>query len=305
MSNYPTNPVVITPDNFENYINGPMQSVLSLLSLNMSSHSQKVKEMAARALNWSCYAALQHEWARIDHIKNKVWVERCSVQSGRVTMKAKNIQFIHEPQRNMMIGVALRHGEEGREFHYSETLEDCNKLCALRLPKGLKFSEGTLVNVAENDSSYAGYFIYSLEFTSSEIGSGIVVFARSETAIEVTVATHEGKIFSSLALTFRTRETVAGDCDRVDLTVSEPIYVGSQGTYYCWKKPDGYRDSAYLTDLPTDEEEGLSSYRFDSRDEAVAATTDDNYPFFDEVKELAVQGAVLVKVTHQIVPSPY
>lgn len=308
------NPAYIAPNDFAAYCKGPMKAVAELLSLNFGPNSRKLKQVAARALGYSCYEALVARWTRKESITDGFYVERCSVQNGRLTIKSKNIVIVYDEEARCLIGMALRPGEEGRML--TVELADHDEVALLQIPEHITFKNDSFMII--NREGHPSTFTINdkLDDTCRAV---IPYFDTLENKIEecglTILRTHEGIIvdlydnyghecIGSIGIEFQDRQESENGPELVNLHESEPVYGGNLGCYYRWMTVSSDDDSNdRLLPIDPDEEFSISDLLFDTPEQAIAAIEGGDWSVDSE--SIREYPGVLVKVTHQIVKTPY
>lgn len=316
-----TKPNYLNPVDFAAYCRGPVMNMLDLLSIKLKPGSQKLKQVGARALGYSCFEALSSRWARVTRINERIHIELCSIQNGRLTLKAKNIVFTYDPDTNCFVGMALRPGEEGRAL--SVELSEYDEVCVVPLPEGAKLDALTTpkhtilaagvfheegVGTLDGSSTLGdtrGSLSYQIT-TGEKVESGTVHFIRTYEGIIIDVYAPgvDTECFSTGGVTFDDRQLNEEGPDQVNLADENPIYGGAFSESYCWYKTDvDHDENSRLLHINPGEEMDISDLLFKSQSEAIEGALSGSWGIDSD--GLMESGAVLVKVTKTIVPSPF
>lgn len=309
-------PTYLEPQAFAAYCQGPIQNVLSLLSLKLGPNSMKLKQVAARALGYSCFEALVSRWTCKQAIADGFYAANCPIQDDRLTLKAKNIVIVYDPKANCLIAMALRPGEEGRRL--SVEWAECDDGSLLYLPKNIFIDEEFDIidqinsqgdpNALSIEESITGTFRAVLPYrnrrTHKLTGAGIVIMRTHEGIIIDYYDEDMNEVEDSIGVMFTDRQESENGHEHVNLFNPELPFSGAYGTYYQWLKPGvDDADNDRLYPINPDEEFDVSSLHFNTADEAIAAILSGDWG--TDGDSMTEEGAVLVKTTRQIVPSPF
>lgn len=315
-------PRYLDPQAFAEYCRGPIQHMLSLLSLSLKPGSQKLQQVGARALGYRCYEALAAIWQRKEAIIQHMYAECCPVQANRLTIKAGNILVVYDERANCFLGMALRPGEEGRKL--TVALADHDELAMVSLPEGavLTLNDATLksfnadaspagqaINEALDDT-YRATFHYQVNGDRGE--RGVISFLRTHEGVIVDVydtgCSEDGdsaidEVIGSFGIMFTDRQENEVGPEQVNLYETHPQFGGRYGEHYRWYKTGvDDNDDSRLLHLGIDDELDFSDLIFNTADEAILALESEDWG--TDLERAMEDGAVLVKITQQIVPSP-
>lgn len=307
---YPVYPDPITPEQFDAYCKGPFRNVLKLLSLPMSATGQKIKQAAARALNWSCFEAIQAHWMRSEHILGGIWLENCPQQHDRLTIKALNILFIFDPHNSRFVGISLRPGEEGRTFDLRHLMESDEDVVSVALPKGAlpivsKAFPDSRSDIAEALDSRTFPVRCCIPYSlPDEQAQGWVEIVRNGEGLSVDVYLPDEEEYGGTWLMFSERQHADGGEDLVRQDIASPVYPGDFGVTYQWLRPDSNDDlENTLVALTNNGKNTISDTLFATPKEAIDAVRDELYGVGED--DIRDAGGVLIERTLRIVPSPF
>lgn len=312
----PFNVSSITKAQFEAYCEGPFRAMLlNIFSLDLGKKSNKLKQGAALSLGFNAYESLVELWARCERIKNGVHLEACSKQDDRFTLKAKNILFVYDPVRLCFVGMALRPGEEGRKLDAS--LADLDEVCIVEMPEGAVFSPNVSKkrfhaavdgNNMDIDDIHSGSIQGPLQYTivtdnGVEIGEISVTRTDEGIILDVYEPGDESEVFSSGGIMFTDRQC-EGSEDLVNLVDTAPVFCGAYGEYYSWYRSGSDDESiSRLLSINPGEETDISDFAFETLERAIECVENEDWGVGPE--QMMEVGAVLVKHSFTIMPSPY
>lgn len=300
-------PHVVDKDVFSEYIKGPISSIMMMVSGTLKADIETLAKFGAIALGWSSYDDLKYAWRKQDNIRDSIFISRCNHQAGRIVFAAKNIKFVYFEDAYELVGMALRPGEEGRRIEPTDEQIAAGEAVVLKLPVGLQFVGAGGFMHGAGPYSATGLVEYFAEFESSEIGPGLVFFARSENGLEVSVKQKDRfgayNIVDRVYLPFSSRQFDDSDEDNVLIGEYEPRVPGGVDVQYQWLKT-AKDDMGELELAPLDPVDGMSlSSGFFTRPDAAHNCVGGDSIFSEEF--LKSQGAVLVKSVRTIVKSAY
>lgn len=311
MTHYPVYPELITPEQFDAYCKGPFRNVLNLLSLPMKSSGMKIKQAAARALNWSCFESLNASWMRSTHILHGIWLENCPQQQDRLTIKAQNLLFIFDPYQSLFIGVSLRPGEEGRTFDLRHLMESSEDVVTVSLPKGAlplvhKALPDSRVDIAEALGTGTQPIRCCIPYSvPGEDAQGWVEIVRNGEGLSVDVYLPDEEEHDSTWLMFTDRQYAEGGEHLVRQDLRAQVYAGSLGVAYQWLRTDsdGECENRLSPIIFPDNDSDISSQLFSTAKDATDAIRNESYGVGEDA--LRDAGGVLAERTIRIVPSPF
>lgn len=312
-------PTYLEPEDFAAYCRGPVQNMLSLLSISLKPGSQKLKQAGARALGYSCFEALASRWSRKESILRGLYAERCPSQRDRLTVKCGNIQVVYHPGIRCFIGMALRPGEECR--YLDPELADYDEVAMVHLPPGAEIDLSSLKNFNREgspsqrtvedtlDDTYRAEFSYTIaqKDSSGTVAQGVITFLRTHEGLIVDVydtGEERDEVIGSFGIMFTDRQENEAGPEEVRLYDAQPAYGGACSEVYCWFKTGVDNDEkSRLLHINPNEEMDISDLLFDSAQQAIDAANSGNWGIDRE--GMMEEGAVLVCVTHTIVSSPF
>lgn len=313
---------LITRSAFEEFCNGPFSAALQVLSINMASSNQKLKQSASRALGYSCYEQLLAGWQRVEHIKHGLFFEYCEIRKA-MTIKAKNILMVFDLANNQLIAVSLRPGEEGRAVAIVSDVNDDDSLiednweaAQLQLPDSAAFNFESIAKTMRCSvdlsltTSPTETIRAPIEFEYRDehghVKHGFIEMQRTGEGViaDLYLTMNGDECVDSIGVMFEDRQEAIEGSNKVQLHLNYPVFDVS----YKWLQPssdcaDDEEGDARLLYINPDEEFCISSLEFSSTQEAIHAIESNDWCHNRHL--MSAYGAVLVKVTREVVPSPY
>lgn len=277
---------------FESYIENNIKPALEVVGTNLR-NPNKLNQVAARALGFSSYEALQPIHHREMMIKEKLYVEKCPYQQNNVCIKAANILVVIDVSASKIRFRALNIGEE------CETVTDENEFTFIGMSGidlDVHISEYKFTDAGKSDLLYPQIDVV---FTSDDESHALVVKRTDEGVIADVIFNYKSDCGSADTAAVAFSDADGEDYEDVNqayASLNNPL-PAADGEYYQWLEPTMTEDGLRYLKINPDEEICISELMFASPQIAIEAINSGEWAAYPE----DVEDAVLVKVTKTII----
>lgn len=295
---------------FEHYKATRALPALEVVGTNLRNEN-KLNQVAARMLGYSSYEALQPYHFREKAIRDGVYAEKCPIQGGLFTIKARNIIAVFNGPAQKILVRVLFPGQE-REV---VTEENSTRVIFLNESDsmGYEYTPITKSIVYHNEDEYPRLsFMFSSRTLKEGASSSVAVMNQFDA-----VATHEGlllnlytevdgEFFSELdSVALEYADEVSQEQSRAVDQVSAPFQpkaAGIDGHHFHFRRVvlDDNGQPRLLAQEWTEEMMPLTDFIFANKEEAENFLDSEDWPYSRE--DVEFDGLVLTEVTQTVVP---